>query len=253
MQDGETCMIGRKSPPPEQLLALLETAIREAPAFDYHTALTDTDIRWLGRVDALLEATGAIIALVNFRTARQNLGTYTHSRNDLLIPLHDAYSRMELLVPTSMQGAFIPGGDTWNGYAAIIRIFQKECRDLLVVDPYLNSVIYTDLAPHSVARDGVRCLAAKRPDNHAGLLTCAQRWDQDTISKTNKIEVRYAPSSALHDRLLIVDSAEVWLVSQSLKDIAKRSPASISRAENELGKMKVQHYEDLWNKAEKLG
>ena len=129
-------MIGRKPLPPEQLIALLEAAIRDAPPFVYQEKLTDSDIRWLGRADALLEASGAITALVNFRAARQSLGHYRHSRNQLLIPLHDAYSKMELLVPAALQGAFIPGGDTWNGYAAIVKIMQIECDDLLVVDPY---------------------------------------------------------------------------------------------------------------------
>ena len=126
------------SPSPEQLLVLLEAAIREAPAFVYEVALTELDIRWLGRADALLDACGAVPALLSFRTARRNIGTYAHSRSDLLIPLHDAYSKLELISPTGSQGAFIPGGNTWNGYAALVRIFQRECDNLLVVDPYLR-------------------------------------------------------------------------------------------------------------------
>lgn len=242
-------MIGRKPLPPEQLIALLEAAIRDAPPFVYQEELTDSDIRWLGRADALLEASGAIPALVSFRTARQSLGGYGHSRNQLLIPLHDAYSKLELLVPAALQGAFIPGGDTWNGYAAIVKIMQIECDDLLVVDPYLNSVIYTDLAPHSAAKKGVRCIAARRTENHPALVASANKWSTDPISASHPVEVRYAPSSTLHDRLIIVDGKDVWLVSQSLKDIARRSPASVSRADGELAAMKVQHYNDLWNQS----
>lgn len=246
-------MIRPKSPPPEQLLVLLEAAIHDAPPFTYEEPLTDADKRWLGRANALLEASGAVPALVNFRTARQALGTYSHSRDNLLIPLHDAYSRIELLVPAAMQGAFIPGGDTWNGYVALVRIMQTECDDLLIVDPYLSSVIYTDLAPHSAARKSVRCLAMKRPEYHPGLQAAAGKWAGDDISKHRAVEVRYAPQGSLHDRLVIIDGAEVWLVSQSLKDIAKKSPASVSRAEAELGKMKVEHYQQVWEASEPLG
>lgn len=239
----------RNKLPPEQMLALLEAAIRDAPLFVYQEKLSDSDVRWLGRADALLEASGAMAALISFRAARQSLGTYTHSRDNLLIPLHDAYSRIELLVPTALQGAFIPGGDTWNGYAAIVKIMQTECDDLLIVDPYLTSVIYIDLAPHAAARKGVRCIAARRTENHPALLASANKWSTDPISTSHPVEVRYAPSSALHDRLIIVDEKEVWLVSQSLKDIAKRSPASVSRADGELAAMKVQHYNDLWKQS----
>lgn len=242
-------MISSKTPPPEQLIGLLEAAIRDAPPLVYQEKLTDSDIRWLGRADALLEASGCLSALVSFRTARQSLGGYSHSRDNLLIPLHDAYSRMELLVPTSLQGAFIPGGSTWNGYAALVKIFQTECDDLLVVDPYLNSAIYTDLAPHSVAKKGVRCIAARRSENHLALVASANKWSSDPISTDHAVEVRYAASGALHDRLIIVDGKEVWLVSQSLKDIAKRSPASVSRADGELAAMKVQHYNEVWDQS----
>jgi hypothetical protein len=242
-------MIRNKTPPPEQLLALLEAAIREAPPFVYQEELTDSDMRWLGRADALLEASGGVPALVSFRTARHSLGGYNHSREKLLIPLHDAYSRMELFVPAALQGAFIPGGDTWNGYAAIVKIMQLECDDLLVVDPYLNSVIYTDLAPHTVAKKGVRCITSRRTENHAALFASSKKWLSDPISANRPVEVRYAPSSTLHDRLIIVDEKQVWLVSQSLKDIAKRSPASVSRADGELAEMKVRHYNDLWLKS----
>lgn len=245
-------MMGLNAPPPEQLLALLEAAIRDAPSFIYQQPVTDAEMKWLGRVDALIEASGAIPALLSFRTAREDLGSYRHDRNRLLIPLHSAYSRVELLVPAASKGAFIPGGDTWNGYAALVRIMQTECDDLLIVDPYLNSAIFIDLAPHSAARKSVRCLAAKRSENHPGLLAAAGKWASDDISNNHPVEVRYAPSGALHDRLIVIDGKEVWLISQSLKDIAKKSPASVSRAEAELGALKVQHYDALWEKSDAL-
>ncbi len=239
-------------PTPEQLLALLENVIRDAPNFEFEGSLTDQDLRWLGKADALLDASGSMAALVKFRSARQNINTYAHSRSNLLQPLHDAYSKIELTSPLNSQGSFIAGGDTWNGYAALVRIFQRDCESILIVDPYLNATIYTELAPHTVARGGMRCLTVNRPENHGGLVASAEKWAGDPISNGRAVEVRYAPSAALHDRLLIVDSREVWLVSQSLKDIAKRSPASVSRAESELSAMKVQHYEELWCRSSPL-
>lgn len=239
-------------PPPEQLLTLLEAAIREAPPFTYQQPLTDEELRWLGRADALVEVCGSISTLVSFRTARQHLGTYSHDRNGLLIPLHDCYSRIELIVPTASKGSFIPGGDTWNGYVAIVKIMQTKCEDLIIVDPYANSVIYTDLAPHSSAQKGVRCLTSKRPENHPGLIASAAKWAGDELSKSHAIDVRYAPLGSLHDRLIAIDGKDVWLISQSLKDIAKKSPASVSRAEAEIAAMKVSHYNELWEKSEPL-
>lgn len=245
-------MTGKNTHSPEQLLALLEAAIRDAPAFVYQEPLTEKEVRWLGRADALLEASGAIPATIKFRVARDNLGSYLHDRNSLLIPLYDALSRVELRAPLSLQGAFIPPGDTWNGYASLVKIVETASDDIIIVDPYLNSDIYLHFAPHSAARNGIRCLTTKRTENHSGLLASAQKWEVDEISKTKPVEIRYAPASALHDRLIIIDRRETWLVSQSIKDIAKRSPASVTRSEAELGQMKVEHYEALWNQSNPL-
>lgn len=238
--------------PAEQLLALIETAIREAPAFSYNEPLTENDIRWLGRVDALLEASGSLTALVSFRTARAGLGSFTHDRAALMIPLHDAYSKIELRIPSALQGAFIPAGDTWNGYAAIVKLIQRECEYLMIVDPYIDIGLYTDFAPLAVASKGVRALTTKRSESHQGLSTMSAKWARDPISNGRAVAVRYAPKGRLHDRLIIIDGIEVWLVSQSLKDIAKRSPASVSRADSELSSMKAQHYSELWSQSEAL-
>jgi hypothetical protein len=238
---------------PEQLLALLQAAIENAPAFDSQTPLTDEEVRWLGRADALIDASGLLSAIASFRSARQKIGIYNlFSRNDLLLPLHDAFSRVELQVPASMRGSFIAGGDTWNGYAALVRIMQTECEDLFIIDPYINSALFIELAPHVKAEEGLRCLTAKRAENHHALLAASQKWAGDPISKAIHVAVRYTLPANLHDRLIIVDRRDVWLVSQSLKDIAKRAPASISRAEPELGQLKLQHYESVWERSDQL-
>lgn len=79
---------------PEQILALLQDAIENVPAFVPQKPLTSEEIRWLGRVDALIEASGAISAIASFRAARAKIGMYNFSLDGLLIPLHDVYSRM---------------------------------------------------------------------------------------------------------------------------------------------------------------
>jgi hypothetical protein len=149
-----------------------------------------------------------------------------------------------------MRGGFIPAGDTWNGYAALVRLLQRECGDLMVVDPYLDAAIFLDFLPHSTALRPVRCLTAKRNEYHPALTAAAARWSGDPVGQQKPVEVRYAPSGALHDRLIIFDrGAEVWLISQSVKDIAKRSPASVLLADSELGHLKADHYEAAWTQS----
>lgn len=168
------------------------------------------------------------------------------------MPLYDVLSAMELLVPASMQGAFIPPGDTWDGYSALVKLIQRECDDILIVDPYLNSDIYLYFAPHSAAKNGIRCLCQKMNQTFPGLQASAAKWASDPVSEQHPVEVRFAADKSLHDRLIIIDGKEAWIITQSIKDIAKRSPASVTRAESELAKMKSDYYESLWASATPL-
>ena len=47
-----------QKPSAEQLAALVQDAIRNAPAFEYREALPAEAVAWLGRVEALLDAAG---------------------------------------------------------------------------------------------------------------------------------------------------------------------------------------------------
>ncbi len=234
---------------PDELLALLAAAIKDAPRLNYGYPLSDDDLSWLGRAEALIEAAGYMPSLVDFRFARDDLGTYTHDRSSVLAPLHAAYGRVELQASRLSKGTFIPPGETWNGYSAIVKILQEAKKDILVVDPYLDASFFLDFAPICPHGSLVRCLSTKRSEFHGGLVAASNRWEKDRSSDGARIEVRYVSHSALHDRAIILET-RVWLVSQSIKDIAKKSPASVSLADDELGRMKASHYDQLWSQGQ---
>lgn len=233
--------------PAEQLGALLAQTIASAPALEFDVPLTFDDERWLSRAETQIEAGGSLPDLVEFRVARGNLCTYSHSRPRIMAPLLNAFERVELYSPTSGQARFIPPGETWNGYAALVKVIQPNCTDLLIVDAYLDSSLFIDLLPHSNATK-VRCLTQKG-SYHAGLWAAFGKWDGDAIGKDHPVELRYAPDRSLHDRMVIIDQKQVWLVSQSLKDIAARSPASLTPADPELAGLKAAHYDQLWSQS----
>jgi hypothetical protein len=62
------------------------------------------------------------------------------------------------------------------------------------------------------------------------------------------LEVRFAPARTLHDRAFLVDGERAWTVTQSLKDLAKRSPAEIVRADDTAA-LKIAAYEQIWSSA----
>lgn len=234
-------------PSNEQLLAILSALIREAPPFEYGAGRNVDDNAWLGRAEAVLDAAGNVAALIPFRTARDNLYSMRHDRNDLMVPLQFAYHRLELLMPAGAQGAFIPGDSSWNGFAALAKVLQPPCDEHFLVDPYLDASAVLDLVPLSGARRLIRCLTVMRQEYAPALETAARRWMDSENGRRLPLEIRYAATKDLHDRLIIVDKADAWLVSQSFKDIAKKSPASVQKADRELVEAKVAHYNYVWS------
>jgi hypothetical protein len=55
----------------------------------------------------------------------------------------------------------------------------------------------------------------------------------------------------LHDRLIIVDGAQVWVLTQSLNAFVVRSPATIVRVDGETAALKIKA-KDIWDKAKPL-
>jgi hypothetical protein len=53
----------------------------------------------------------------------------------------------------------------------------------------------------------------------------------------------------LHDRLIFIDGAQVWLASQSFNALAARSPASIIEIDADTAQLKFDAYEALWSTA----
>jgi hypothetical protein len=63
------------------------------------------------------------------------------------------------------------------------------------------------------------------------------------------IEVRLTAARTLHDRLIFADRSKVWSLTQSLKDIAARSPALAQRLDPGAAQLKIDFYEHVWTSA----
>lgn len=65
------------------------------------------------------------------------------------------------------------------------------------------------------------------------------------------VEARVANKGILHDRLLI-DDRHAWVLSQSIKDFAAKSPGSILRADAELTALKREAFLSIWEQSRPL-
>jgi hypothetical protein len=119
--------------------------------------------------------------------------------------------------------------------------------ELLIVDPYADSSALTDFASQAAEGVSIRLLtdaAKKKPDLEPAIRT----W-RNQYADARPLAVALAQPRALHDRILVVDSAGAWSIGQSLNGIGKNSPTAIIKMPAATAQEKIAAYEDIWNAA----
>jgi hypothetical protein len=207
--------------------------------------------RWLGRAAALVEAVGDLRDSVEFRTAVKLLSTSPQKyAQEIIIVLYRILATAELNAPASARGSFIPAGNPFDALASVGKVFGTATKDLLLVDPYMDEKILTDFG--ALAPEGVTLrLLADQNSYKQSLVPAVQRWSEQ-YKGSRPVEARLAPARELHDRVIVVDGSAVWSLTQSFKDLAARSPATLHRVEGEAGALKAAAYLDRWDKASPL-
>lgn len=164
---------------------------------------------------------------------------------DIMHCLHRVLAKAELIAPAASSGAFLPVGSPFDAFAALAKVFSAALMDVFVVDPYLDERMLTDFAP--TAPEGVKIrLLTDQQGMRPSLAPATLRWSEQYGAK-RPLEVRMAAPRSLHDRIIFVDGAETWLLTQSFKDLAARSPAMLVRVDADTALLKVCAYEALWN------
>jgi len=236
---------------PERLFTLLKSLIDTMP--DLHGAPTIERVQWLARASALIGASPNSVEGMRFREAMDALASknYTSADNPAAVAARSILIRTfaitELNAPAGSQGAYIPAGNAFDALAAISKVFSGASRSLLVVDPYLDEKLFTDFlptAPEAVSLQILSDSATCKPS----LAPAVARWKAQ-FTKDRPLAARLAAPRVLHDRMIVVDDATVWIVTQSFNALAQRSPASVAKFDPEPGKLKLDAYRDIWTQA----
>lgn len=208
---------------------------------------------WISKAVALVEAVGGMVDIGRVREVAEWYPTHPAIYGPSVWGiLQRALARAELAAPASSSGSFLPVGSHMDAMTAIGKVLKEAQSRLLVVDPYLDHTILTDFAVMALEGIKIDLLADTfAPKTIATLAPAVQRWVAQH-GPTRPIEARATAPRLLHDRLIIVDDARVWNVSQSFKDLAGRSPASITVAPAEVATLKIAAYSDMWAAAAPL-
>ena len=243
---------------PEELHHLYTEAIRTMPPFEKtenFQHLSREQVAWQAKTLALLEIQNNLADVIEFKSAIDRSGMPVARPAAALTffrLLTTAVTRTELKMPPGARGAFVPLGDQFDALRAITDVMQAAERDLLIVDPYADDSVLLRYA--RTANEGVRIRIlrdAKYQEIGDRLQTAKQAWAAQ-FGDSRPLEIRSAPSKTLHDRFIAQDSVRIFLISQSLKDIALRSPATIQKADDGITTEKIEAYEAMWQAAQVL-
>lgn len=233
----------------ERVIFELRNLIDTMPNFHGSASNTPEGRMWLGRAAAMVEAAGSSLDAAGFVLAMDAVigesNSYRHGQavSKVASILFRTFARVESQSPPNLQGAYIPAGNAFDALAAIARVFSSATTELFIVDPYSDEKLLRDFAP--LAAENVLLKVLADPFYvKASLKPAVERWQSQFQNRP--LEARLTSPRQLHDRLIIVDNKEVWIVTQSFAHLAERAPASVSRFESEAADLKLNSYRTMW-------
>lgn len=240
-----TKMLGGRRIDSQELYVRIGRLIAEAPDLrrpspEHHA--------WVSKVVAVIEATGDLRDSKDVRDAAEYFDVHPEIYYKSFGPLlQRALARAELAAPASATGAFIAAGSPMDAMTAVGKVFKAATTKLLVVDPYMDETILTDFAV--MVGQGVELqLLSDAATAKPSLVPSVRRWSAQ-YGASRPVQARQTAPRMLHDRIIIADDSKVWDVTQSFKDFAARSPASIVAVPSDLANLKVAAYANIWTAA----
>ena len=209
-------------------------------------------MRWLGRAQALAAKVsetwaGAIAAATSVKLQLDPWSV----RDRANAVLYRALAYVELDAPIQQQGTFIKAGNDLDALAGAAKILKTALGSVWIIDPYMDETVLTDYAV--LANEGIFVQLLSDAATVKASFEPAVRRFQQQFGGDRPLEARLTSKGKLHDRLVFIDEHDVFTVTQSLRDLAKRSHASIIRIDPELGRLKISAYEQFWNGAIPVG
>lgn len=234
----------------EQSYAELKQLVAETPNLltcDVHDPGVQ---RWLSKAYLSVEAVSGLADAIQIKVASDNLDGAIRKMNAQAIIgcLSRALYRVEAQLPASNGNAFVQTGDLWGAFVSVSNLFGQAKNDLFVIDPFLDDSVLRDYADYLNAGVGLRLLTTKRANHFARLLPALQKWNATHADR--QVSLRALSDGTIHDRVICVDNRDAWIVTQSLKQLGVKAPATVMRFDDELSTFKIAAYEALWGQGE---
>ena len=198
---------------------------------------------WLSSVGALFKAIG----FQHESKHSSNMGFLGRYRvwaiDNILGQIGDAIEELKIeleLDGRSEIGSAYEPGDVYRFYADLKAIISLAQAEIIIIDPYFNGDAFDNYLSTVPNQISIKILANRYSEDIRNYMSKHIQQFQ------SKIEVRQ--SKELHDRLLIIDNTDCWVVGQSIKDAARKSTYLIPLASSSAD-AKKSIYAGIWERA----
>ncbi len=132
-------------------------------------------------------------------------------------------------------------GDAYAHYRDLRRIITMAKRAVFIIDTYVDAEIFDLYLGECSPELRLRLLTKRHAAALKPIITkfCARPG----------INFEARTSQTLHDRVIFIDDEQCWLLGQSIKDAAKKTPAYIVALDADPARAKRHFYEDIWSQA----
>lgn len=231
------------------LYADLKNLIDSAPDLERCDLHAPEVQRWLGRAYVTINSADESVEALTFKVYADNLDNLAlraSNSQKMKATLYRVIAKVEDQIPTQSDDAFIAPGDVWGAFVQISKIFESAKSDVFVVDPFMDDSVLRDYAERLPDGATLRLLTTDKISRFNALLASAVRkWNGTYPERPAEVRVtRYG--STIHDRIIAIDRQTVWIVTQSLKDLATKAPATVTRFVEDLTPEKLAAYDDIW-------
>ena len=224
---------------PQVLLDGLRRLVREEPPLQGKGTYEAVQHEWLGRASYLIrqwDQTQAIGFQVAARAMAGNLNRQMNYGTVLTI-IYEAIASLESDLPADTSQVFGPGA-VYDFFRALNELVGGATKSVFIVDPYMDNTIFDGYLSNVGSSIAVRLLVARNADS---IKVAAAAFREQ-----RGIGVSVRRSSAIHDRIIFIDSAQCWVLGASIKDAAAKKPTYLAPISSDVVSEKLRIYEELW-------